>query len=56
MKARSEFSDALKLFAKEMGVPTQLDLDLSEGKKSNESKKVANDIGLDMCMLEESTQ
>ena len=55
MKARSEFSDALKLFAKEIGVPTQLIMDPSGEQSSNKTKKTAHDIGLDMRWLEEST-
>ena len=55
MKAQSEFSDALKLFAKETGVPTQLIMDPSVEQSSNKLKKIVHDIGLDMCWLEEGT-
>ena len=56
MKARYEFPDALELFAKEIGVPTQLIMDPSGEQTLNKSKKIAHDIGLDMRWLEESTQ
>ena len=55
MKDQSKFSDALKLFAKEIGVPTQLIMDHSGEQMSNKLKKTAHDIGPDMRWLEEST-
>ena len=56
LKSKAEFPDALKLFAKEIGVPTQLIMDPSGEQSSNCSKKLSHDMGLDVRYLEESTQ
>ena len=56
MKARSEFPDALKLFAKVIGVPMQLIMNPLGEQSANKSKEIAHDIGLDMRWLEENTQ
>ena len=56
IKSKSEFPEALNLFAKEVRVPTQLIMDPTGEQSSNRSKKLAHDMGLDMRYLEESTQ
>ena len=56
MKSKAEFPDAIKLFAKEIGVPTQLIMDPSGEQSSNRSKKLSHDMGMDVRYLEESTQ
>ena len=48
--------DALKLFAKEIGVLTQLIMNPSGEITSKKSKNIAHDNGLDICWLEKSTQ
>ena len=45
IKWRSAFSDVLNLFAKEIGVPTQLIMYPLGEQSSNRSKKVAHDMG-----------
>ena len=54
MKYKSKFSDALNLFAKEIGVSTQLIIDPLGEQLSNKSKEVSHGMGLDMRWLEES--
>ena len=56
MKSKAEFPDALKLFAKEIGVPTQLIMNPSGEQSSNHSKKLSHDMGMDVRYLEEGTQ
>ena len=51
IKSKAEFPDALKLFAKGIGVPTQLIMDPSGEQSSNCSKKLSHDVGMDVRYL-----
>ena len=56
MKSKEEFPLELKLFAKEIGVPTTLILDPSREQTSRKFRKFLNGIGTTLRMLEEHTQ
>ena len=55
MKSRGEFHLALKMFAKEIGVPLSLILDPSGEQNSAKVTKMCHEIGTTMNILEEST-
>lgn len=46
MKSKSEIPDAVKAFAKEIGVPVSLILDPEGTQKSNKLDKIAKDMGV----------
>ena len=56
MKSKGEFPKALKMFAKEIGVPLALILDPSGEQSSNKVKQFCHEIGTTLRHLEESTQ
>jgi hypothetical protein len=57
MKSKGEFSQALRQFCKEIGVPTSLVCDPSGEQSSKEVKQYCNDVvALPLWLLEESTQ
>jgi hypothetical protein len=56
MKSKSDFSFALKQFAKEIGVPLALISDPADKQTSKEVKKIARDMDLTLKALEELTQ
>jgi len=56
MKSPSEFPKALKMFAKELGVPEAIIADLHKCNKSNEVKQFCHKIGMMLRILEGSTQ
>ena len=56
MKKTSEFPMALKLFAKEVGVPEAIIVDPHQAQKSNEVRQFCHKIGTTLRILEESTQ
>ena len=56
IKAEKEFPKALKLFAKEVGVPTAIIADPARAQKSNEVVQFCHKIGTSLRLLEESTQ
>ena len=56
MKSESEFPLALKLFAKEVGVPEYLIADSARAQKSKEVVRFCHKIGTTLRILEESTQ
>ena len=56
MRKKLKFSKALKLFAKEIGVPLSLISDPSGEQSSNQVKQFAKECQLKLKLLEESTQ
>ena len=56
MKSKSEIPDAVKAFAKEIGVPVSLILDPEGTQKSNELDKITKDMGCKLKFLERKTQ
>ena len=56
MKSVSEFHKALKMFAKEVGVPLYLIVDPHKCQKSKEVRQFCHKIGTTLRVLEESTQ
>ena len=56
MKKESDFPMALKMFAKEVGVPNYLITDSAQAQKSNEVVAFSHKIGTTIRILEESTQ
>ena len=56
MTSAKEFPKALKMFAKEVGVPTALIVDPHRSNKSKEVKAFCHKIGTTLRVLEESTQ
>ena len=56
MKSRGEFHLALKMFAKEIGVPISLILDPSGEQNSAKVTKMCHEMGTTLKILEESTQ
>jgi hypothetical protein len=56
MKSKGEFPYALKMFAKEIGVPTALIMDPAGEQTSNKVKKFAREISMMLRILEEHTQ
>ena len=56
MKSKTEIINAVKAFAKEIGAPTALILDLEGTQRSKELNKVAKDICCPLKYLERSTQ
>ena len=55
MKYRGEFHSALKMFAKEIGVPLYLIIDPSWEQTSAKVIKMCHDMGITLKILEEST-
>ena len=55
MHRKSEVLQALKQFAKEIGVPTSIIADMSAKQMSHNVQKFRNDIGTTLCTLEEGT-
>ena len=56
MKEKAEIVDAVKAFAKEIGVPTALILDLSGEQRSKELEKVMKEMACPLKYLERATQ
>ena len=56
MKAKTEIIDAVKAFAKEIGVPTALILDLSGEQRSKELNRVIKEICCPLKYLDRATQ
>ena len=56
MNSVSEFPKALRMFAKEVGVPAALIMDAHACQKSKEVKQFCHQIGTTLRVLEESTQ
>jgi hypothetical protein len=56
MKSKGEFPYALKMFAKEIGVPPALIMDPAGEQTSNKVKKFAREISMTLRILEEHTQ
>ena len=56
MVRKGDFLDVLKLFCKEVGVPTSLVVDPSGEQTGKEVKRFAIDVGTTLRVLEESTQ
>ena len=56
MKAKTEIIDAVKAFAKEIGVPTALILDPAGEQRSKELEKVTKEMGCPLKYLERATQ
>jgi hypothetical protein len=56
MKSKGEFPNALKMFAKEIGVPLALILDPAGEQSSNKVKQFCHEIGTTLQQLEEHTQ
>ena len=56
MESVREFPSALKMFAKEVGVPSYLIADPHKVHKSNAVKQFCHEIGTTLRLLEESTQ
>ena len=56
MVRKSNFLSVLKLFCKEVGVPTSLVVDPSGKQTAKHVKKFALDVGTTLRVLEESTQ
>ena len=56
MKSKGEFTDALHMFAKEIGVPLAIICDPSGEQTSAKSKKLVQQIGTTLRLLEEGTQ
>ena len=56
MKSANEFPKALRMFAKEVGVPLYLIADPHPSHNSKEVRQFYNKIGTTLILLEESTQ
>jgi len=56
MKSKSEFPDALKLFCKEVGVPSAVVVDPIGEQTSNKVKQLCYNAGTTLRVLEEHTQ
>ena len=56
MKSVSEFPKALKMFAKEVGVPEAIISDSHKCRKSKEVRQFCHNIGTTLRVLEGSTQ
>ena len=56
MKSKGEFPEALKMFSKEIGVPTALIVDPAGEQTSQEVRKFCHQIGTTLRTLEENTQ
>ena len=56
MKSESQFTDALKLFCKEVGAPKAIIVDPYSAQKSEKVKQFLNKVGTTLRVLEESTQ
>ena len=56
MKSRGELHLALKMFAKEVGVPLSLILDSSGEQTSAKVTKICHEMGTNLKILKESTQ
>ena len=56
MKSKGEFTDALHMFAKEIGVPLAIICDPSGEQTSAKSKKLVQQIGTTLRLLEEGTR
>ena len=56
MKSKKEIVNAVKAFAKAIGVPTALTLDPKGTHKSEALKKATNDMNLPLKILERRTQ
>ena len=56
MKSKADYPQALHLFLKEVGVPHTLLVDPSGEQTSKEAKKLCNQVGTTLKVLEESTQ
>lgn len=56
MKSKSEFADALRMFAKEIGVPEALIVDPSGEQTSRKVKSFCHQAGVTLRILEEGTQ
>ena len=55
MRRKSEVLQAIKQFAKEVGVPTSIIVDMASEQMSHEMRKFCNDIGTALWALEEGT-
>ena len=55
MRRKSEFLQAIKQFAKVIGVPTAIIVDMAGEQMSQEVRKFCNDIGTTLRALEEGT-
>ena len=55
MRRKSEVLQAIKQFAKEIGVPTSIIADMAGEQMSQEVRKFCNDIGTTLRALEEGT-
>jgi hypothetical protein len=56
MTSKGEFPKALKEFCKEVGVPCDLICDPSGEQTSGEVKQIANNVAMNLKILEENTQ
>ena len=56
MHSASEFTQALRMFAKEVGVPMYLIANPHPSQKSKEVRQFCHKIGTTLRLLEESTQ
>ena len=56
MKSKSEIPDAVKAFAKEIGVPTCLILDPEGTQQSKELRKITQEMACPLKFLERATQ
>jgi len=56
MKSKSEIPDAIKAFAKEIGVPTALILDPEGTQRSDKIDKITKEMGCKLKFLERRTQ
>ena len=56
MKSKTEIVQAVKQFAKEIGVPTALILDLEGTQSSHDLKKTANEMNCTLKYIERKTQ
>ena len=56
MKSANEFPKALRMFAKEVGVPLYIIADPHPSQKSKEFMQFCHQIGTTLRLLEESTQ
>ena len=55
MKTKKHALDAVKQFAKEIGVPNLIICDMSGKQTSKDLHKFCNDIGTTLCVQEEGT-
>ena len=56
IKSERQFSDALKLFCKEVGAPKAIVVDPHQSQKSDKVRQFLNKVGTTLRVLEESTQ